>query len=201
MFYDFTKEEIPKGLFKSCIIPRPIAWVSSINAEGITNLAPFSYFQAISDEPPMIMFVASRKSNGDIKDTAKNIEETKEFVINLACENTIEEMSLFSNELEYGVSEIDRYNIPTKKSNIIVPPSISSSPINIECKLDRIIDIEKNKMILGKVIGISIDEEFLTENRISTEKLNLLSRLGWNEYTVVNRIVKNDRMRDTKEKC
>lgn len=201
MFYDFTNSDIPKGLFKSCIIPRPIAWVSSISKEGITNLAPFSYFQAVCDAPPMIMFVASRKRNGEIKDTAKNIEKTKEFVVNLACENAKEEMSLSSNELEYGISEIDQYGIPTKKSNLVKVDSILSSPINLECRLSKIIDVEKNKMIIGEVVGISIDEEFLTGNRINTQKLNLLARLGWNEYTVVNQIIKIDRMRDTKEKC
>lgn len=201
MFYDFTKDNHPKGLFKSCIVPRPIAWISSISEGGVTNLAPFSYFQAICDAPPMIMFVASPKRNGEIKDTARNIEATKEFVINLVCENLKDEMSLSSNELEYGISEIEHYNIPTKKSNLVKPPSILSSPINLECIYEKTIPIEKNKMIIAKVIGISVDEELLTNNRISAEKLNLLARLGWNEYSVLNHIVKIDRIPDTEQKC
>lgn len=200
MFFDFTKDNIPKGLFKSCIIPRPIAWVSSISKDGITNLAPFSYFQAICDKPPMIMFVTSPKINGEIKDTARNIMETKEFVINLVCESLKSEMSLSSNELEYGISEIDKYKIETKKSNLVAPPSILASPINLECTFEKVIEIEKNKMIVGKVIGISVIDDFIDNDRINAKKLNLLARLGWSEYSVVNDIISIQRMRDTEAK-
>lgn len=201
MFYDFTKDEIPKGLFKSCIIPRPIAWISTISKDGITNLAPFSYFQAICDKPPMIMFVASPKSNGDIKDTARNIIDTKEFVVNLVCEDAGKEMSQSSNELEYGISEIDRYKIETYSSKLISPPKISSSPISLECICEKTIDIEKNKMIVGKVIGISAKGDIIQNNCINTEKFNLLARLGWNKYSIVEKVISIDRIPDTEEKC
>lgn len=201
MFYDFTKDNVPKGLFKSCIIPRPIAWVSSISNEGITNLAPFSYFQAVCDKPPMIMFINSPKMNGDMKDTARNIIETKEFVINLACETAKKEMSLSSNELEYGISEIDKYKIETISSKLISPHTISSSPISLECTLEKVIDIEKNKMIIGKVIGISVKDDIMIGQRIDTKKLKLLARLGWNQYTIVDNVITIDRMLGTEEKC
>lgn len=200
MFYDFTKDEIPKGLFKSCIIPRPIAWISSMSKDGITNLAPFSYFQAICDKPPMIMFVASPKSNGDIKDTARNIIDTEEFVVNLVCEADAIEMSQSSNELEYGISEIDRYKIETYSAKLVSPPKISSSPVSLECIYEKTIDIEKNKMIVGKVIGISVKDDIMQNNRINTEKFNLLARLGWNQYSIVEKVISIDRIPDTEEK-
>lgn len=188
MFYKAT--DLPKGLFKASIIPRPIAWVSTINKKGATNLAPFSYFQAVADHPPMIMFVVTAKdSKGLEKDTLVNIREMGEFVVNIVPESAFMEMKLSSETLPYGESEIDKFNIPTKKSIIVKPPSIDISPINLECITSEILDVKEsahnNKIIIGKVVGISVDENILDNERISVKKLRPIARLGYSSYSVI----------------
>lgn len=192
MFYPM--QDLPKGLFKASIIPRPIAWVSTISLEGITNLAPFSYFQAISDQPPMIMFVVTFKDKDRVKkDTLVNIEATKEFVVNIVNEVALELMDLSSTHLPYNESEIEKFGIPTKPSHLIKPPSISISPINLECNLVDIIDVPEslygNKMVLGKVIGMSVDEGIMENGKISTAKLQPVCRLGYHSYSVIERVL------------
>jgi flavin reductase (DIM6/NTAB) family NADH-FMN oxidoreductase RutF len=190
MFYNYSTGSQPKGLFKSCVIPRPIAWISTISKSSVTNLAPFSYFQAVCDTPPMIMFVASPKNEENaVKDTITNIEDTKEFVVNLVTENAKDIMMLSSQILPHNESEIDRFKIPTKKSHIVTPPSIKISPINMECEYVKTINIENNKMIIGKILGISVDESVMENEKIDIKKLGLFCRLGYNEYAVIDRVV------------
>lgn len=187
MFFETKDQLLPNGVFKSSIIPRPIAWISSMDKDGVTNLAPFSYFQAICDKPPMIMFVASPKKDGfDAKDTAKNVESTKEFVINLVPYSLRQIMDQTSNPLEYGESEIEKYNIATRNSKLVKPPSIEDSPINIECEYVRTIPIEKNKMIIGKVLGIQVKDKFIKDNKIDAKELEIIARLGYSKYTKVS---------------
>ena len=196
MFY--TTAHLPKGLFKASIIPRPIAWVSTIGADGVTNLAPFSYFQAISDVPPMIMFVVTAKDDDlNPKDTLVNIVATGEFVVNIVPESAFELMDLSSERLPRGESEIDKFNIPTKKSELIKPPSIAISPINMECVLSEILDIKEstrnNKMIIGKVLGMSVDESVMEDGRIMAERFHPMCRLGYHSYSVVDRVLERKR--------
>jgi len=187
MFYNYQLGTVRPGVFKASIIPRPIAWISTMSKEGVTNLAPFSYFQAISDSPPMIMFVASPKNTAnDIKDTAKNIEDTKEFVINIVSEQAKELMMMSSVNLPYNESEIDIFDIPTKPSQIVAVPSVAISHINIECTHVQTIEIENNKMIIGKVLGIHIDDEILDNDKINIAKLRPLCRLGYDQYSIID---------------
>jgi len=192
MFY--VTQDLPKGLFKGSIIPRPIAWVSTVGPDGVTNLAPFSYFQAISDVPPMIMFVVTSKdAEMNPKDTLVNIRASGEFVVNIVPESAFEMMDLSSERLPYGESEIDKFGIPTKKSVLIKPPSIAISPINIECVLSEIMDIKEslrgNKMIIGKVVGMSVDESIMEDGRINVKKLRPMCRLGYHGYSVVEKMI------------
>jgi flavin reductase (DIM6/NTAB) family NADH-FMN oxidoreductase RutF len=196
MFY--SSQDLPKGLFKASIIPRPIAWVSTISPEGITNLAPFSYFQAISDVPPMIMFVVTSKDKDmPKKDTLVNIEATKEFVINIVPESALDLMDLSSENLPYNESEIEKFGIPTKTSHLIKPPSIALSPINLECVLCQIIDVPEstrgNKMVIGKVVGMSVDETIMNDGKIRPEKFHPVCRLGYHSYSVIDRVIEKKR--------
>ncbi|MEY3197536.1 MAG: hypothetical protein RLZZ59_907 [Pseudomonadota bacterium] len=195
MFFDLNNNDQPKGLFKACVIPRPIAWISTISREKITNLAPFSYFQAIADIPPTIMFAASAK-DGDMtpKDTVANIEATGEFVVNFTNTKSAEFMMLSSANLAYNESEIDKFNIPIKSSKLVSVPSVSISPINLECIHVKTIDIPGttggNKMVIGRVIGISVDEDILDEDKkLDPTKLDPLYRLGYNQYSTLNKIL------------
>jgi len=193
MFYE--SKDLPKGLFKASIIPRPIAWVSTMSKEAVTNLAPFSYFQAISDSPPMVMFVVTAKDKElNPKDTLVNIKTTGEFVINIVPERALEKMHLSSESLPYGESEIDKFNIPTKKSILVKPPSVAISPINLECILSDIMDIKEsnrgNKMIIGKVVGISVDDNIMDSALLSAERLRPVCRIGYHDYSVIDSVIK-----------
>jgi len=196
MFY--RAQDLPKGLFKSSIIPRPIAWVSTISQEGITNLAPFSYFQAISDMPPMIMFVVTSKDKEmNPKDTLVNIMASSEFVVNVVTESALDMMNLSSELLPYNESEIEKFGIPIKKSSLVKPPSVAISPINLECKLSQIINISEsiygNKMIIGKVVGISVDDSVIENEKMIVEKVRPVCRLGYDSYSVIKQVIERRR--------
>ena len=124
------------------------------------------------------------------KDTVKNIEETKEFVINLVTENIKDKMMLSSKILPHNKSEIEEFKIPIKKSHIVAPPSIAISPINMECRYVKTINIQNNKMIIGKILGISVDDLLLKNDKIDVGKLKLFCRLGYDEYAVIERVVR-----------
>jgi flavin reductase (DIM6/NTAB) family NADH-FMN oxidoreductase RutF len=202
MFYDtrIGNHNLASNPFKSCIIPRPIGWISSIDKNGIINLAPYSYFNAISDIPPMVMFASGFKADGSLKDSIKNIQETKEFVVNIASYSSRDKMNLSSTPLDYGVSEVQKYNITTAPSNIVQAPRIAESLIALECEYIKTVDLEvkekkaSSQMVLGHVVGIYIDEKVLTEGKIDISKLQPIARLGYNEYCVIKESFKMNRM-------
>lgn len=179
--------------FKSCVIPRPIAWITSVNLEGKLNLAPFSYFNALCDAPPMVMFsVSSKKSDGTEKDTLRNIEETKEFVINIATLELKDAMNLSSKSFPYGVNEIEECYLETLPSRLVKPPRIKASPIHLECRyyqsvqLPVLDDKHTNRMIIGQVVGIHIDDNIIVDGKVDITQIKPLARLGYREYAVID---------------
>lgn len=186
-FYEV--DHLPPGLFKSCIIPRPIGWVSSIDQEGRENLAPFSYFNAVCDQPPMVMFATTGvHTEGGPKDSLKNIEETKEFVINLATFDLREKVNLSSADLPRGTSEFLYADLEYQNSSLVKPPRVKESPINIECTYFQSVQLpvfsEKtiNRMIIGYVKGIHVSANILKEGIIDLDKLKPIARLGYDDY-------------------
>lgn len=199
--------------FKSCVVPRPIAWISSISPEGVTNIGPYSYFNAISDIPPIIMFATSFKSADlevayhDVelqKDSIRNAEAVGDFVVNIVNYDNRYAMSDTATSLEYNESEADKFNIPMIASSIVKSPRIASSPVSLECVYLKTVEVEgvdfqktnqfssndllkaSSKIVLGQVVGIHIDEKVLTNGKIDVTKLKPLARLGYNQYTVVD---------------
>jgi flavin reductase (DIM6/NTAB) family NADH-FMN oxidoreductase RutF len=201
MFYDtkLNNHNLPYNPFKSCIVPRPIAWISTISEDKVVNIAPYSYFNAVSDLPPVIMFASAFKGNGDKKDSIRNIEATGEFVVNLVSYDLIEKMNLSSSVLDHGVSEAEMFDIVTESSNLVKAPKIKDSPISLECKYLNSIDIEvdgknaSSQIILGHVVGVHIKDEFISNGKVDVIKLSPVARLGYNEYTLVNQIFKMSR--------
>jgi flavin reductase (DIM6/NTAB) family NADH-FMN oxidoreductase RutF len=196
MFYN-TKEKDHNLLynpFKSCIVPRPIGWISTISNDGIVNIAPFSYFNAVSDLPPVIMFSSSQKPDGDEKDTIKNIEQNGEFVFNIATYDLQEAMSQSSTPLPYGVSEAEEYDIQTTPSELVKPPRIALSPINLECRHIKTMMLDadgvdcKVKVIFGHVIGCNINDNVITDGKIDLKKIRPIARLGYDQYAVIDNI-------------
>ena len=193
MFYEPAKNNhgLKYNPFKGCIVPRPIAWISSMSKDGVTNLAPYSYFNAVAEHPPILMFATGSKKGIEEKDSLRNIEQTKEFVVNIVSASQVEEMLASSLSLEYGVSEIDHFKIATVPSQLIKPPRVKNSLVQMECiylqtvKLPKSNDKVSNKVIFGEVVGIHIDDSIIFDDMVDIKKLQPVCRLGYKQYSVV----------------
>jgi flavin reductase (DIM6/NTAB) family NADH-FMN oxidoreductase RutF len=190
MFYDSSA--LPKGLFKACIVPRPIAWVSSVSKKGVFNLAPFSYFNAISDQPPMIMFSTTNAHiEGGAKDSLENIEETGEFVVNIATYDMREAINLSSAELPREQDEFEFSLVEHEPSELVKVPRVKKSPVHLECLYHTSVQLPTdsteniNRMVIGRVLGIHINPQVMTDGRIDISKLEPIARLGYNDYAKI----------------
>lgn len=172
------------------ILPRPIAFVTSLNANGTVNAAPFSYFNAVSSAPPTIMFAITYKSNGDKKDTLTNIERTGEFVVNTVSEWMAQPMNHCSAEYPYGVSELEKVGLTSIPSQKVSPPRIKESPIHLECTLYRSLDIGSpgpgaSTLIIGEIVTFHIHKTAYRDGKVLVEELQPLARLGGLAYGTV----------------
>ncbi len=198
MFFDpkVKNPSLKYNPFKSCVIPRPIGWISTKSKEDIVNIAPYSYFNAVADSPPVIMFSSTLKEDGEVKDSLKNIEETGEFVVNIVTFSNLEKMLFSSANLPHNHSEALEFDIELANSKIINVPRIMDSPIALECKYLKKIDIEVDnkksscQMILGHVVNIYIDDKIIKDGKIDVESIQLVTRLGYDEYAVIKDIFK-----------
>ena len=193
MFYEPKKGNPFKiDPFKSLVFPRPIGWISSISKDGISNLAPYSYFNAIADEPPQIMFCSNgSSSHGKYKDTLSNILSTKEFVVNFVTSALRNQMNLSSKDFKPNEDEFILSNLKKKKSKLVKAPSVKNSPVNLECKLLKTIKLKSypkkiSTMILGEVIGIYINNRYIKNNRVNSVSMRYIARMGYSEYTTVS---------------
>ena len=193
MFYE-PKKGSPFKIdpFKSLVFPRPIGWISSISKTGIANLAPYSYFNAVADEPPQVMFCSNGSStHGKYKDSLSNILTTKEFVVNFATSTSRNQMNTSSREFKPDEDEFILSNLKKKKSRLVKPPSVKDSPVNLECKLVKTIKLKSNSkkistMIIGEVIGIFINNKFIKNNRVDSVAMRYIARMGYSEYTTIS---------------
>ena len=193
MFYE-PKKGVPFKIdpFKSLIFPRPIGWISSINKNGVANLAPYSYFNAVTDEPPQIMFCSNGSStHGKYKDSLSNILHTKEFVVNFVTTLTRNQMNISSRDFKPDEDEFLLSNLKKKKSKLVKAPSVRDSPVNLECKLVKIIKLQSNSdktstMVVGEVIGVYIKNKFIKNNRVDSVSMKYIARMGYSEYTTIS---------------
>ena len=193
MFYE-PKKGVPFKIdpFKSLIFPRPIGWISSVNKNGVANLAPYSYFNAVTDEPPQIMFCSNGSStHGKYKDSLSNILHTKEFVVNFVTTVTRNQMNISSRDFKPDEDEFLLSNLKKKKSKLVKAPSVRDSPVNLECKLVKIIKLQSNSektstMVVGEVIGVYIKNKFIKNNRVDSVSMKYIARMGYSEYTTVS---------------
>jgi flavin reductase (DIM6/NTAB) family NADH-FMN oxidoreductase RutF len=174
-------------LLISCVTPRPIAWVTSIDLEGRVNLAPFSFFNAFGAEPPVVVFGPNRKRDGSKKDTLANIEATGEFVINGAVASLAEQMNLSSKELPHGESEVELTGLSLAPSKKVKTPRLAESPLHMECVLRQVISIGDKQLsanlVIGEIVLFHIDDSLLdADGRIDPHKAKTIARLGGNYY-------------------
>lgn len=180
-------------ILSGAIIPRPIAWVSSISDEGITNLAPFSFFNMVGDDPPHIMFSTVRTGDKN-KDTLNNVLATKQFVVNLATEDLVEKMNDTSANLPSNESEFDFAGLTPARSVFIKPPRVQESPVSMECELVHHYSLEGHQnggatIMIGRIVMIHIDESILLDDfKINMETYRPVARLAGANYAGLGEI-------------
>jgi flavin reductase (DIM6/NTAB) family NADH-FMN oxidoreductase RutF len=199
MFYTIEEGHRAAGLlhnpFNSIIAPRPIGWVSTVDTLGRPNLAPFSYFNAVAADPPMVMFAPNEKDTaGTQKDSLRNVAETGEFVVNVVPWRLRHEMNLTSAVLERGQSEFELAGLTPVASQLVKPPRIGESPASLECKVWEIIALppgsgdRRYHLVLGRVVAVHIADDCIRDGKVDTVKLSAMARLGGFEYTSVDRV-------------
>jgi len=197
MFYDPDKNDhgLQHNPFKSCVVPRPIGWISSISAEGIHNLAPFSQFQNLTFDPPYVMFAANQNSLEARKDTVVNVEQTGEFVYNMATYDLRDAVNRSAAEVPPEVDEFDLAGVTKAPSIKVRPCRVAESPVQFECRYYQTIRLPGNgpmgtvDVIIGRVVLVHMKDEALTQDgRLDILKIRPLARLGYYDYTTVDSI-------------
>ena len=193
MFYEPDKRDktlLPHDPFKAIVAPRPIGWITSISLQGEVNLAPYSYFNGVNSKPNVVMF-----SSEGMKDSVSFIEETKEFVCNLATWDLREQMNDTSAPLARGVNEMERAGLKPAPSRLVKPPRVAASPCALECKLIKIVPIEAVDgqavdchVVFGHVIGVHIEDRFIVDGRLDTAAMQPIARCGYDQYAVVEEV-------------
>ncbi|MFQ6675277.1 MAG: flavin reductase family protein [Fidelibacterota bacterium] len=182
--------EIHKLMIGS-ILPRPIAFVSTVSREGVPNLAPFSYFNGVCSNPPTIMFAPSRRSyNGKTKDTLNNIQETEEFVVNIVSEDFAEQMVRCSTDFDPEVNEFEISGLTPVPSVKVSPPRVGESRVSFECKLQQVVPVGDGSpgsgfVVIGTIVLFHLDNSVYENGRINLEALRPIGRLAGNRYVRV----------------
>jgi len=188
MFYATDKNDhgLPHDPFKAIVAPRPIGWISSMSTKGEINLAPYSYFNGASTEPPIVMF-----SSEGYKDSVAFIEETKEFVCNVATYEMRQPMVETSGHYPRGVSEMERAGIAAAPSRLVKPPRVAAAPCALECRLLKVVRLDDlagtpldQYVVFGQVVGIYIDDRFLKDGLLDTAAMMPIARAGYRDYFV-----------------
>jgi flavin reductase (DIM6/NTAB) family NADH-FMN oxidoreductase RutF len=164
-------------LLTALVVPRPIAWVSTLDADGRGNLAPHSFFTVASGRPPVVLFSSLGR-----KDTVRNIEETGEFVISFSSESLLEKVNASSAPFEHGDDEAKELGIATEPSQTVAPPRVADSPASIECRLERIVEVGTAYVVFGAVSAITVRDDVLEDGHPAMEQLRPVSRLGRDEW-------------------
>lgn len=173
------------------IVPRPIAWVSTISAAGITNLAPFSFFNGVCSSPPAVLFCPTTPADREVKDTLRNIRETRQFVVNIVTESNVAKANQTSAAYAPDISEFEAAGLTPVKSAVVRPPRVAESPIHLECELIQIVPVGEPRpgsgnIVIGKLVYAHIAEEAWDTNRhIDINKIKPVSRLAGNDYAPV----------------
>jgi flavin reductase (DIM6/NTAB) family NADH-FMN oxidoreductase RutF len=199
LFYEPHRRDrslLPHDPFKALVAPRPIGWVSTIDAAGAVNLAPYSFFNAVSSHPPMLVF-----SSEGLKDSAAFAAQTREFVWNVATWELREAMNATSAPLRRGVSEFDHADLEMAPSRLVAPPRVAASPCALECRVTQTFSLDDvdghaidRHLVVGQVVGVHLDERCVSEGLVDLTALRPIARCGYTaDYTVVDRLFRMER--------
>lgn len=187
---------------KAIVSPRPIGWISSCGKDGSINLAPYSYFNAISELPPMVMFSSAPSGNAQHKDSLRNVIETEEFVVNIVSAALGDAMNITSADLAYGQNEFTAAGLEMADCNTVKVPRVAAAPAALECKLWKVIELPKPEtgnaktgnvktgdagvMVIGMITGIHIADETVKDGKIDVTSYQPLARLGYMDYARID---------------
>lgn len=190
MFYKTIENEhgLPRDPFKALVMPRPIGWITTLSKDGICNIAPYSFFNAVSEKPHYVVIGSAGR-----KDSLRNIEETGEFTCSLATYELRDEMNVTSAPFPHGVDEYPMANLTATASRLVKPPRVKESPAAFECRHWRTIDLPAavpggkagNAAIIGLVVGIYIDDSVIKDGFVDSGAMRPIARMGYMDYSVV----------------
>jgi flavin reductase (DIM6/NTAB) family NADH-FMN oxidoreductase RutF len=190
---DLSHSELYSIVLNS-VAPRPIAWVSTVSPSGQLNLAPFSFFNCVCVDPPLLAFAPGLRqpkrtgsSHGEAKDTLRNVRETKEFVVNIVTYDLREQMNLTSGEYDPSVNELELAKLTPQASKVVRPPRVAESPVSFECRLHQILDFStaptSGSLVIGQIVSIHINDAHLKDGKLDRNSLDLIGRMGGIQYT------------------
>jgi len=195
MFYEPSKGHgLPRDPFKQLVAPRPIGWFTTLNEDGSVNVGPYSYFNAVADDPPVVMFSAGARDGVPVKDSARNAAARGEFVHNMVTWDLRERMNTTSDEVDYGIEEAAMAELELAPSSVVKTPRIAASPAALECRYLQTLEIPQNGpagpnlVVFGEVIGVHIVDAIMQEGRVDLSLVRPIARLGYANYTVVETI-------------
>jgi flavin reductase (DIM6/NTAB) family NADH-FMN oxidoreductase RutF len=179
--------QVLERLLVGVIVPRPIAFVSTISLDGVANLAPFSFFTAVCPKPPVVCFCNSvRTRDGSKKDTLRNVEATSEFVLNVVSEDFAQQMVTCSGEYPPDVSEFELSGLTPIASDLVKPPRVKESHVQMECRLLQVVTVSSEpgggSLVMGEVLRFHVDDSVLVNDRVDPDRLRPVGRMGGLEY-------------------
>ncbi|KZM48196.1 flavin reductase family protein [Labrenzia sp. OB1] len=192
MFYETEKNDhgLPHNPFKAIVAPRPIGWISTLDKEGRSNLAPYSFFNCVSDRPPIVLF-----SSTGYKDSVANVDATGEFVCNMASWDLKDEMNVSSAAVPHETSEFDLSGLEMAPSRMVNAPRVAKAVTALECKHLQTMHLKGldgaetgSYMVMGQVVGVHIDDSVIVDGRVDVTRYKPLSRLGYMDYAVISEV-------------
>lgn len=188
---DRLDTETAYRLLVGCVVPRPVAWISTVDDAGCVNVAPFSSYNYVATSPPMLAVnIARRAGDGALKDTARNIAAQREFVVNVATEATMEAMHASAAEYPPGTSEAEALGLALLPSRHVRAPRLAASPVQMECRLEQIVPLGRgvNTLYIGEVLAFHLSDAVYDGRRVDARAMRPIARLGGPFYAALGEI-------------
>ncbi|MGB0572371.1 MAG: flavin reductase family protein [Alphaproteobacteria bacterium] len=197
MFFDpreagMKPEPFKHSVYSALVVPRPIGWISSLSADGVVNLAPFSFFNALSGDPPCVMYCPNAVKPGteEKKDSYQNVQDTGEFVFNMCTWDLRHEMIATAEHAPASVDEMAKAGLEAAPCHNVSPPRVKASAIALECKHIQTIDLppgrnSQSHVVMGQVVGIHIKDDIITDGIVDIHKMELIARLSYLDYAKI----------------
>jgi flavin reductase (DIM6/NTAB) family NADH-FMN oxidoreductase RutF len=195
MFYETARNDhgLAHDPIKSCVVPRPIGWISTLSRAGIPNLAPYSFFNLVATNPTFVMYSSCGRTRHGDKDTLTNITHTGEFVVNMATWQQRDAMLASSESVPPEVNEFEHAGLVALPSRLVKPPRVAGAPVHLECVHHQTLELPPsndgpNVVVFGRVVGVHIDDGMIEGGKLDVSKVTPIARLGYAEYACVEKV-------------